>query len=426
MAGDKKQQRIAGSILGTTFEGHELLDGVWLVPTQGNGVVVRTAKGLVMVDAGPGNKTTENMIEELRKLTDEPVAAIVYSHGHVGYNGGVRQWLDHAASRGDAPPSLVAHSNCRVRYERYRETWDLQYRFNRFQFPRSTPEGIAQGLEFTDPTVTFESEHVFDDAERPIVVKWAPSETDDSIALWLPNQRVLYGGPAVIPGFPNIGTPLRTIRQTRRWIETLEMMLALGAEVLIPEFGPPTTGADAVRERLTKTRDALAWLRDEVHERMNRGMTDVEMIHDIEIPEWLTAEEYLTPNYGAPEYVIRDLYREENGWWTSRNPTELHPAHPDAVATEIAGIVDTDAVLGRARELMANGDHQMAMHVLDLVALVPGNDPKVQQARDLKADCCDALAATNTIFVSRSMLTGSARLLREGIRRWSEIDVRGR
>ena len=426
MSDEKKPQRIAGSILGTTFEGFELVEGVWLVPTQGNGVVVRTAKGLVMVDAGPGNKTTDHMIEQVRALTDEPVTAIVYSHGHVGYNGGVQQWLDHGASRGETAPALVAHANCKARYDRYRATWDLQYRFNRFQFPRSTPEGIAQGLHFTDPTVTFDSEYVFDDDEHPIVVKWAPSETDDSIAMWLPNQKVLYGGPAVIPGFPNIGTPLRTIRQTQRWIGTLEMMLALDAGILIPEFGPPTMGADAVRDRLTKTRDALAWLRDEVYERMNKGMTDVEMIHDIVIPEWLTAEEYLKPNYGAPEYVIRDLYREENGWWTSRNATDLHPAHPDAVASEIAGLVDADKVLERAKDLIVRGEHQMAMHVLDLLAMVPGNDPKVQQARELKADCCDALARKNTIFVSRSMLNGSAVLLRKGIRRWSENDVRGK
>ena len=71
-------------------------------------------------------------------------------------------------------------------------------------------------------------------------------------------------------------------------------------------------------------------------------------------------------------------------------------------------------------------EHQMAMHVLDLLAMVPGDDPKVQQARELKADCCDALAQKNTIFVSRSMLSGSAILLRKGIRRWSENDVRGK
>ena len=426
MADGKQPQKIAGSILGTTFEGYELADGVWVVPTQGNGVVVRTASGLVMVDAGPGNRTTDNMIEQLRALTDLPVTAIVYSHGHVGYNGGVQQWLDHNALRGDAAPQLVAHSNCRIRYDRYRETWDLQYRFNRFQFPRSTPDGIAQGLHFTNPTVVFDDEFTIEDAQCPIVVKWAPSETDDSIAMWLPNQRILYGGPAVIPGFPNIGTPLRTIRRTQRWIESLEMMIALDAEIVIPEFGPPTTGASAVRERLTKTRDALAWLREQVYDRMNLGMTDVEMIHDIVIPEWLTAESYLKPNYGSPEYVIRDLYREENGWWTSRNATDLHPAHPDAVAAEIAGLVDADAVLARAEALIAAGEHQMAMHVLDLLALVPGDDAKVQRARNLKADCCDALAASNTIFVSRSMLAGSARLLRDGIRRWSEVDVRGK
>jgi alkyl sulfatase BDS1-like metallo-beta-lactamase superfamily hydrolase len=200
------------------------------------------------------------------------------------------------------------------------------------------------------------------------------------------------------------------------------MMIDLDAAVLIPEFGAPEFGTENIRGRLTKTRDALMWLRTEVYDRTNLGMTDVEIIHDIVIPEWLTDEEYLKPNYGSPEYVIRDLYRQENGWWTSRNPTDLHPAHPDRVAAEVGALVDVSSVIDRAKQLIDEGDHQMAMHVLDLVAMQTGDDPRVQEARNLKADCCDALASKNSIFVSRSMLSGSARLLRQGIRRWSEHD----
>lgn len=226
------------------------------------------------------------------------------------------------------------------------------------------------------PTDVFDDQFVFDDDERPVAVRWSPSETDDCVSLWLPVQRILWAGPAVIHGFPNIGTPQRICRDTRRWIDTLDAMLELDAEILIPEFGEITRGADEVRDRLQTTRDALQWLVDETMTRINRGMTDVEIIHDVTLPPEFTDPPYLRSNYGAPEYVIRDLFREQSGWWTSRNPTDLHPLHPDDAAAAIRSVVDADVVLATARSLIAGDQHQAAMHVLDLIAMAPATPPK--------------------------------------------------
>ena len=66
------------------------------------------------------------------------------------------------------------------------------------------------------------------------------------------------------------------------------------------------------------------------------------------------------------------------------------------------------------------GGPEKALHVLDLVALAPGDSPAIEEARRLKADCCERLAGECTIFVSRSLYRGSARLLRSGRTRWSQ------
>ncbi|MEZ5376083.1 MAG: alkyl sulfatase dimerization domain-containing protein [Acidimicrobiales bacterium] len=408
------------SILNSAFEPTTVTTGVHLVATQGNGVVIEQADGLVIVDAGPGGGPTDQMITDVRSISDRRVKAIVYSHGHVGYNAGVAQWRAHAAERGEAEPERIGHANVVPRLMRYTAMFDNQVMLNQWQFPRARRASLERGLAIEHPSVTFDDRLVLDDADCPIEIFWAPSETDDCVALWLPKQQLLYTGPSVIPGFPNIGTPLRIQRLTQRWIDTLEAMRELGAETMIPEFGDVVVGVDAVAERLSRNIDALRWLLDETLARLNRGMTDVEILHDLEYPSDLFDAPYLVPSYGSPDYVVRDIVRENSGWWSRDNPTDLHPAHPDDAAAAVLAAVDPATVIAAARTHQANGDLQLAMHVIDLVALAPSGEPSVIEARELKAELCAELARQTEPFVSRSLYFGFARLYRAGKVRWSQ------
>ena len=94
------------------------------------------------------------------------------------------------------------------------------------QFNRA-PGFFDQRLPMHDPTETFGERLVIGSGEQRVELFWAPSETDDAIALWHPGQRLLYGGPALLDSIPNIGTPFRTLRDTVRWADTLEAMAAL-------------------------------------------------------------------------------------------------------------------------------------------------------------------------------------------------------
>ena len=146
---------------------------------------------------------------------------------------------------------------------------------------------------------------------------------------------------------------------------------------------------------------------------MNRGMNAIEILHDIEYPPELFDQPWMIPVYGCPDYIVREIYRSENGWW-DRNPTSLHPASQDtAAAAVLSALPDPAFVLTRARELAEGGEHQLALHVIDLVAAAPGGDPIIAEARKLKAEWLRTRAEQVSSFVSRSLYLSSARLIEE-------------
>jgi uncharacterized sulfatase len=219
---------------------------------------------------------------------------------------------------------------------------------------------------------------------------------------------------------PNIGTPLRTQRFTIRWADTLDRLTGLGATRLLTEFGPLIEGDD-VETTLAATSKALRWLRDEVVRRMNAGMDETEILADMHYPAELFETSWMRPSYGAPDYIVRDLYREENGWW-DRNPTTLHPAPPaDAAAAVLSAVADPQKVLERAQALADEGQTQLALHVIDLLALGRGDEPEVIEARALKAKLCRARAREVDPFVSKSCYRSSAGLLDDGKTSWSHL-----
>lgn len=398
--------------------GIEVTPGVWVLPSQGNGFAVETPDGVVVVDTGPGGRKTDQMIAALRALIDSPVIAICYSHGHFGYNFGVPQWLDHNAERGDDAPRLIAHRNLPLRYDRYRETEGYQAILNEMQFP-----GISARFEPTkvDPTETFDDHMVLCEFPR-IELLWVPSETDCALAMWLPDTRTLFAGAAVPADFiPNVGTPQRSLRLTGRWADTLDRLIELRPEVLVIEFGAFVTGEDLIAERMTTTAHALRWLRSEVVARLNRGMNEREILADLDYPPEVFDYPWLTHAYGSPDYIVRDLVREESGWW-DRNPTSLHPAAPaDVARVTFDAIADPDAVIAQAEALAADGNPQLAMHVIDLVALGPDDEPAVTRARAIKSDLCRERSKQVTPYPSKGLYKSSGIRLKQGIISWEGV-----
>ncbi|NBE52544.1 alkyl sulfatase dimerization domain-containing protein [Streptomyces boluensis] len=252
----------------------------------------------------------------------------------------------------------------------------------------------------TFPDQTYAESLTLGSTGRTVRLLWAPSETDDVTAVWLPDERILYASAAVISGIPNIGTPMRTLRDPVRWADTLDRLAALDPAVVVPEFGPVIR--DGVKEQLTATAAALRWLRRAVVERLNRGMRVDDLVHDIDYPAQLFGVPWMAQNYGHRDFIVRDIVRSETGWWDG-NPTHLHPARPAvAAAVRADAITDKQAVLDQAARLRDEGRVQEALHVIDLLALAPGDDPQIELARKAKAELCALRGEEALSYVSRS------------------------
>lgn len=387
--------------------------GLHILRGQGQSFVAETDAGLVVIDAGPGGKVSQDMIASLRQLSDAPVHALCYSHGHIGYNAGVPAWLEHAAARGEPAPRLIAHRNLPRRQARYRETRALQHRMAEIQFNRSAGF-FEHRLDMHEPTETFDTRLEIGSGDSRIELFWAPSETDDAIALWSPGQRVLYGGAALLDSIPNIGTPFRTLRDTVRWADTLQAMAALHPLKAVREFGPVIEGEQAVQQVLLHTAQALRWLRTEVVRLMNEGLNEQQMLAAMDYPQELFGVEWMKPTYGDPSYIARDIYRSENGWW-DRNPTTLHPAPPEAAGAAIAdAITDKPGLVASAQTLAGAGRWQLALHVIDVLATAAGDAPEIAQARRLKAAWLRERAREVDSYVSRNLYRVGADMIEQG------------
>ncbi|MFT3800092.1 MAG: alkyl sulfatase dimerization domain-containing protein [Burkholderiaceae bacterium] len=395
-------------VVGTGYK--TIADGLHILYGQGQTFCAQTDAGLVVIDSGPGGSVTQSMIDSARAISDEPVHAVCYSHGHIGYNTGIGQWLADAAARGHPAPRVIAHANVLRRYARYRETHELQQRMAEVQFKRE-PGFFEKRILLHDPDETFDDRLVIGEGDRRVELFWAPSETDDAIAAWCPAQRVLYGGPSLLDSIPNVGTPFRTLRDPVRWADTLDAMAALRPLIAVREFGGMIEGEANVRQVLGHTARALRWLRAAVVSLINRGLNERQVLEAVAYPPELFDVEWMKPTYGDPSYIVRDIYRSENGWW-DRNPTTLHPSSPSAAQKAIeAAIADKRHVIDCAQRHADAGDLQLALHVIDLLAGLHTDSDEAAQARSLKARWLRERAGQTRSYVSKNLYHAGADVL---------------
>ncbi len=339
----------------------------------------------------------EPAAKALREQTSEPLALIVYTHGHVDHVGGAPAFLAAAEAQGYARPQIWAHENVPERLERYQASWGWNNEVNRRQF--RLPEGVdAFPKQFVYPDRTYRDHARLKLAGEPVELHHARAETDDATWVWLPQRELALVGDLSIQSIPNTGNPNKAQRYTLGWARALEEIARHRPRTLIPGHGDPLTGEYAL-EVLEETARALRFLHDAVLERLNAGQWPDEIVDaDIRLPEDLACKAYLQPIYGCAQFVVRDVLRSYAGWWGG-NPAELIPAPRTEVARDLVDAAGRDRLSRKARALLHAGESRRALH---LAMSLTQADPADRESHALVAEICEALVEHERSFIARN------------------------
>jgi len=358
---------------------HAVRPGVWTLVGNGlsNQTFIDAPDGIIAIDTGESDEEMASALAELRTVTDRPLAAVVYTHFH--YVAGTR------AAFAEAGRELPVFGHEKIPFNRSRTASEIGPTYARglvHQFgialPPDGPDGLVNvglGLHYRNPdhrpftnghvppTVGWRGGESTTVAGLAVEVTHAPSDADDSVTLW----------------FPAIGTCVHNIvwpvlfnvyairgeeyRDPLGLIRGIDHVLSLGAEHLVATHGPPISGADEIRRRVTADRDSIQFLWDQTVRGMNKGMTSDEIAAGVRLPDVFDEDHLTSELYGVAEHHVRQIHSGLVGWFGG-DPGRLFPLEPRERATRlVAGFGGAETVARIVDEAAASGDLRWALEL---------------------------------------------------------------
>jgi alkyl sulfatase BDS1-like metallo-beta-lactamase superfamily hydrolase len=320
-----------------------------------NVVIVRGEGALVVLDTTESHQSAAQILQDFRaalpELADWPLAALVYTHNHSDHINGARAFVNEEDVE-TGRTQIIAHSTLmRAISDNASVVAPILATRSAYSFGALLPSGpkgsvsagigprIIQGqVSFLPPTLTFDDTLDITLAGIRFEFRHAPSETDDEIVAWLPDEATLLSA-EVIQG--ECLANVHTIRGTRyrdplQWVDTLDAMRAQHArqpvEWMVPAHGRPVGGAASITELLTAYRDAIAFIHDQAVRFINHGATPDELADWLPaLPPHLARHAWLGEYYGTVKHSVRQVFSGLLGWFDG-DPVKLDPLPPKARA----------------------------------------------------------------------------------------------
>ncbi len=407
MAGIHRERPGADAIAATRGDpAVDVGDGIWMSPGLSNTYVIPTAEGRIVVNTGMG---FEGPLHRLAfdAVDDSPVHSIILTQGHFDHVGGVDCFLE-------VGTEVIAQANSAT----WRADNERLEAFRSRNAAFAWIEAILAAMAYADslgvgataqsrpePTATFDDRMEVSIGGRELVLLSVPGgETTDALVIWLPDSRTALTGNlfgALFGHVPNLVTMRGDrYRDALAYVDSLDLVLQLGAERLLTGHFDPIIGIDRIAEEVTAMRDAMQWVHDETVKGMNAG-TDVHtLMREVRVPEDVDLGE----GYGKTSWNVRAVWETYAGWFHHRSTTELYAVPQSAIATDVVNLAGADALAEAAQNRLAADEPVAALHLTDLVLSA---DPDHGLAREVAAAASRALLADSGNFWERAWLNRS-------------------
>ena len=371
---------------------HKVNERIWVAVGYdlANSIMIEGEKGIIIVDTLSTYEKAKKVLGEFRKITDKPVKAIIYTHGHLDHVQGTKAFIE----EGDGSVEIIAHDSlldfyinensvlgpiASVRSIYATGAMLPEKDINMGLFPKAEPGTIA----FVPPTHTFSSELSLDISGVKMQLVHVAGESSDQIYVWLPEDEALLIGDNVYSIFPNIYTLRGAVyRDPMNYVNALDKVIPLEPEHLVPSHVKPVSGKENVLDVLISTRDATQYVYDQTIRGMNNGYTADELSTMITLPEWFDEHPWLSQSRGQIPWHVKQIYYGNLGWFQG-DPAFLLPVSPDERAQKIVdGFGGTSNVIKQIRAAIDNKEYSWAA---ELATYGLENDPDNKELRLLKA-----------------------------------------
>jgi len=368
-------------------------EAIHVVYGFGNTFLVTTPGGNVIIDTSMAARAVRAR-EMLDAVSREPVRYVILTHGHGDHTGGLATWMETGTQ-------VVAQAEFAEFLHYQARLAGFFGRRNAAQFGLPVPpeRGWAGNFGARVPaTILFDEGYDFELGGTRFELLHTPGETPDHLTVWIPQYKAAFIGDNYYESFPN----LYTLRGTRpRWaldyVESLDRILALGPELVLPSHGEPIVGNAAIVAALTRYRDAILYVHDAVVDGMNAGKDVFTLMREIRLPAELDVGE----GYGNLIWSIRGIYEGYAGWFDG-NPATMYAEPPAGVYADVVGLAGgPDAITRLAAEQLDAGAPVRALHLADMALAA---DPEHRGALEVRIAALEALRAASVNSNERGWL----------------------
>jgi len=364
----------------------KISDSIYMAPTVGNVYLVTTPAGNVIIDTASANQDQAGTARQLLgAVSPGPVKYIILTHAHADHIGGIDLWKE-PGTQIIAQRNYVEFVNYVKRLEGFFAPRNAAG-FNRPQQEVAGPWAGNYGAKI-DPTILFDEKYEFFLGGVQFQLFSTPGETPDHLTVWLPAYKTAFIGDnyagASIPepmSFPNIYTLRGTKpRPALDWIKSIDTVLAFKPEIVLSGHGDPIIGEKEISRRLTRFRDAIQYVHDEVVKGMNSGKDVFTLMQEIKLP----ASYDLSEIFGKVSWSVRGIYDGYAGWFDT-NPASMYELPPSSVYPDLIKLAGgPEPVVRLALEKLQGGNPVEALHLTDVVLAYDSKNTGALNAR-LKA-----------------------------------------